>query len=93
MVRSSDPLWGVDACSEPVLSIRPWVLRSKSVAGPGAHREKYVEDRPNVAMAQKDSEGKFTVHLLSILTNELHLCGLVRHELAGGCILFTLPSY
>lgn len=61
------------------------VLRSKSVAGPGAHREKYVGDWPNVAMPQKDSEGEFTAHLLSIMTNERHLCGLVQHELVGGC--------
>lgn len=52
-----------------------------------------MEERPNVAMPQKDSEGEFTVHLLSMLTNERYLCGLVQHELAGGCILFMLPSY
>lgn len=59
----------VDACSEPLLSVRPWALRSKRVTRPGAHRDKYVGDWPNVAMPQKDSEVEFTVHLLSILMN------------------------
>ena len=61
------------------------VVRSKSVAWPGAHRERYVGDRPSVALPQKDSEGGFTAHLLCIKTHERCLFGFVQHELVGRC--------
>ena len=54
----SDPLRGVDARSQPALSSRPWIWGAESVAGPGAHREKYAGDWPNVAEPQKKKEKK-----------------------------------